>query len=337
MRRRVGGAAAGWLAAALLAGPAAVAATPGLGYAAPGAQAVQILEHLFDDPARARSLPVRLRVPGPCTADDPRPVVLFSHGLGGSRDAGARWGAHWASHGFVVVHLQHPGSDESLWRGQPGGLRRLDNLRPGMTPQRFVERTQDVRFVLDELARRAVTEPGLGCVDTGRVGMSGHSFGAQTTQAVAGQSYPAVGGPVLREPRVVAAVAFSPSRPPESRQSAAVFDTLTIPFLGITGSRDGDVVGSGVTPALRRGVVDALPAGQAYLLWFEGADHFVFDGGTVAVGADPADHARLERATRAVTLAFWLATLRGDAQAARWLRSDGPGSLLGPGDLWIAR
>jgi len=321
----------------LVAASATAVGTADADYAAPGPVPVAVLDRMLDDTARGRSLPVRLRVPGSCSAAEPRSLVLFSHGLGGSLDAGTQWGAHWASHGFVVVHLQHPGSDESLWRGQPGGFRRLDNLRPGMTPQRFVERAQDVRFVLDELARLAVADPGLGCVDAARVGMSGHSFGAQTTQAVAGQSFPAAGGPVLREPRVVAAVAFSPSRLPESRQSGAVFDTLTIPFLGITGSLDGDVVGSGVTPALRRGVVDALPAGQAYLLWFDGAEHFVFNGGSVRMGGGTADRARLERATRAATLAFWLATLRGDGRAAHWLRSDGPGSMLGPGDLWMAR
>jgi len=306
-------------------------------YAAAGPLSVTVLELVLEDVARGRALPVRLRVPSPCEAPSPRPVVLFSHGLGGSRDAGSRWGAHWASHGFVVAHLQHPGSDDSLWRGQPGGFGRLENLRPGMTPRRFVERVEDVRFVLDELARRAVADAALACVDATRVGMSGHSFGAQTTQALAGQSFPALGGPALREPRVAAAVAFSPSRPPGNPPGDSAFDTLTIPFLGITGSRDGDPVGRGVTPALRRGVVEALPPGQAYLLWFEGADRFVFNGGTPAPGGDPLDRTGLERAVRAATLAFWLATLRGDPAADAWLRGAGPGPILAPDDRWLAR
>src|SRR5689334_10887401 len=65
------------------------------------------------DEKRKRELPVLVYLPA---AKSPAPVVLFSHGLGGSRAGPAYLGKHWASRGYVAVFLQHPGSDESVWK-----------------------------------------------------------------------------------------------------------------------------------------------------------------------------------------------------------------------------
>ena len=50
------------------------------------------------------------------------PVVLFSHGLGGTRDGGAVWGEAWAAADFVVVHLQDD-ADARARLIAPAGLR----------------------------------------------------------------------------------------------------------------------------------------------------------------------------------------------------------------------
>ncbi|MCY2993583.1 MAG: hypothetical protein NTY19_37750 [Planctomycetota bacterium] len=63
------------------------------------------------DPARSRDIPLRVYLPA---AKDPAPVVLFSHGLGGSREGCGYLGHHWSARGYVVVFLQHPGSDNSV-------------------------------------------------------------------------------------------------------------------------------------------------------------------------------------------------------------------------------
>jgi len=313
------------------------------GFVEPGPYSVEVRDLDLGD--ASRPLPVRLRVPQPCTSATQRPVVLFSHGLGGSRDGGRQWGEHWASHGFVVVHLQHPGSDESLWRGQPGGFADLRNLRVGMTAEQALRRVEDVRRALDALdPRRAVGPP---CVDPGRVGMSGHSFGAQTTQAVAGQSLLAFPAPAresglvaasgpLREPRVRAAIAFSPAARDDSDAARATLASIAVPMLVVTGSRDDGVALTGVTPELRRKVFDALPPGRRYLLWFESADHMVFNGGTARPRFGALD-AHVHRVAAAVGLAFWKATLEADPAAARWLADDGPRALLRTGDEWAAR
>ena len=56
--------------------------------------------------------PIRVYLPA---AGTPAPVVLFSHGLGGSREGNAFMGRHWAQRGYVAVFLQHPGSDDGVW------------------------------------------------------------------------------------------------------------------------------------------------------------------------------------------------------------------------------
>lgn len=312
-------------------------------YGAPGPHPVEVRDLDLGD--AARPLPVRVRVPQPCNAAAPRPLVLFSHGLGGSREGGRHWGEHWASHGLVVVHLQHPGSDESLWRGQPGGFADLRNLRTGMTAEQALRRVEDVRRALDALDPR--TAVGLACVDLARVGMSGHSFGAQTTQAVAGQSllsFPApareaglvaASGP-LREPRVRAAIAFSPAARDDSDAARATFASIAVPMLVVTGSRDDGARLTGVTPALRRQVFDALPPGRGSLLWFESADHMVFNGGPARLRFGELD-AHVHRVAAAVGLAFWKSALEADPVAARWLAEGGPRTLLRAGDEWATR
>ncbi len=58
------------------------------------------------------------------------PIVLFSHGLGGSRENNGYLGNHWAARGYVVVVMQHVGSDETVWKDVPR-LRRMAARPPG--------------------------------------------------------------------------------------------------------------------------------------------------------------------------------------------------------------
>jgi len=72
------------------------------------------------DAARNRDIPVRVYLP---KNSAPAPVILFSHGLDGSRTASVFLGEHWVARGYAAVFLQHPGSDDSVWKGQPGQQR----------------------------------------------------------------------------------------------------------------------------------------------------------------------------------------------------------------------
>ncbi len=316
-------------AAALSVGaPTAASAERALSYDQPGPYSVKVLDVVWRDESRNRDLPLRIRLP---EAAGPRPLVIFSHGLGGSIEGGRAWGEHWATYGFAVIHVQHPGSDQSVWQDSKDPVR---GLRHAADLEQFATRVADVKFVLDELqGRQARADRDLLAthIDLARIGMSGHSFGAITTQALAGETYQVARAhqaeaEALREPRFAAFIAFSPSARKVS--DAPQFGAIARPFFSVTGSEDGKVgAGLGVAPELRRVPYAAMPAGDKYLLVLRGADHMIFNGSgrTTArfphgAAPDPARDAQIERIARSTTTAFWLAYLADDTFAQQWLR-----------------
>ena len=56
------------------------------------------------------------------------PVILLSHGLGGTRDSMNYLASHWASRGFTVIAMQHAGSDKDVIKNAPR-LRKLSHAR----------------------------------------------------------------------------------------------------------------------------------------------------------------------------------------------------------------
>ena len=79
----------------------------------PGPHEVAVLLAAWQDSRRQRQVPVKIYYPA--DGAGPFPVIIFSHGLGGSREGYQYLGRHWASHGYVSVHLQHIGSDQAVW------------------------------------------------------------------------------------------------------------------------------------------------------------------------------------------------------------------------------
>ncbi|CAM5251202.1 hypothetical protein GCM10010329_07690 [Streptomyces spiroverticillatus] len=114
------------------------------------------------DPSRPR--PVRLYLWEPPQAGRPAPLVVVSHGTGGS-GSDMEWLArplHEA--GFRVVALDHHGN----------------NYVDGYEPEGFLhvwERPRDITFVLDTLAREQPLGP---------VGVAGFSLGGYTAAALVG-------------------------------------------------------------------------------------------------------------------------------------------------------
>src|ERR1022692_3146101 len=151
----------------------------------------KIVDLTVHDAARNRDLPVRVYLP---TNTTPVPVILFSHGLGGNREGSQFLGQHWAARGYVAVFLQHPGSDDSVWKDKPVE-NRMKAMNEAASPDNFLLRVQDVPAVLNQLEiwNAATNHPLAGRMNLKKIGMSGHSFGAVTTEAVSGESFPASG------------------------------------------------------------------------------------------------------------------------------------------------
>ena len=310
-------------------------------YASAGAFSVHASEAAWRDTVRERDVPVRLYAPTASdktrTANTRFPVILFSHGLGGNRAAGKLWSEHWASHGYVVVSMQHAGSDESLWKDRVP--RDLDkNLKSGMTLGNAGLRVGDVRFVTDEIIRRtAAGEPAFANADPKRLGMSGHSFGAQTTLAVAGQKVGNLGGQSGLDTRIVAAVAFSPNAR-NKINIARQFGDIRIPLFSITGTEDGSIPGDGARYQDRMLPYENMPPGGKYLAVFDRGDHMVFGGHEMSrQRPETARDRDIQAGVKAATLAFWNATLKQDEFARKWLESGGFNSMLDANDLFASK
>jgi predicted dienelactone hydrolase len=286
------------------------------------------LDLTITDPSRHRDVPIRVYLPAATAA---APVVLFSHGLGGSREGYAYLGAHWAARGYVAVFVQHPGSDTSVWVDKPPA-ERMQALQQAASLQNFLLRVRDVPVALDQLDRWNASKGHalFGRLDLKHVGMSGHSFGAVTTQAVSGQRT-ALGGATLTDARIRAAVAMSPSSPAAGSPEQA-FGAVKIPWMLMTGTNDVAPIGN-ADLASRLAVFPALPPGNKYEVVLDRAEHSAFSdralpGDTEA--RDPNHH----RVILALSTAFWDAFLRDDSAARAWLDGEGPRSVMEAKDRW---
>ena len=286
------------------------------------------LDYTVKDSERNREIPIRVWLP---TAKSPQPVVVFSNGLGGSREGAQFLGKQWAARGYVVVYLQHPGSDTSVWRNESLG-KRMDAMRAAASGQNLLLRVKDVPAVLDQLQKwnGESQHPLAGRLDLSRIGMSGHSFGAITTQAVSGQS---LGGRwiTFTDPRIKSAIAFSPSGP-RGRSPEKAFADVKIPWMLMTGTKDVSPIGDIDVPS-RLSVYPALPPGGKYELVLDGAEHSAFSDRALP-GDKAARNPNHHRVTLALSTAFWDATLREDKAAREWLDGEGPRTLLEPADRW---
>lgn len=248
---------------------------------------------------RARSLPVRIYLPDGLTS--PAPVVVFSHGLGNSREGYSYLGEQWASHGYASVHPEHPGASHDLDRK---GLLAL--YRAGKDTSYWASYPKDISFVLYALQQSSVASR----LDLQHVVVAGHSLGAYAVLALAGLR---VGTTTYRDPRIVAGIPISMSEP----FSGDAYKEIAIPLLHITGTHDSSLV-YGTLPSARRVPFENIHAPGQTLVTITGANHSTFSDD------ESPGNRRAHDIIRGATTAFLDATLRHDPAAAAWLRDGLP-------------
>jgi predicted dienelactone hydrolase len=279
---------------------------------------VRVADRDLPDPHRGRPLPVRLYFPA--TGTGPWPVIVFSHGLGGSRLGYPYLGRAWAENGYVSIHPTHretaqlrsPMAIEDI-EGAPAGsgerLQAVAAMKKAIDdPRNWESRPRDVALVIDSLDWLQQHVPALrGHLDAGAIGVAGHSFGAYTTLLLAG-ARPRVHGHLrdFSEPRARAFVALSPPGNGARGLGAHSWDAVRCPVLCITGTHDAGL--SGEPPAWREESFESMPAGGKALAVLDGAEHFTFSGGRPRCPADPRHLAAVE----ALSLAFWARHLRDE-------------------------
>lgn len=315
-----------WCCVALVAATAQGVETPYDPLAVSGVEPT-VWDNVVSDATRHRDIPIRVYLP----ADSKRaPIVFFSHGLGGSREGSAFLGMHWAKRGYVAVFLQHPGSDASVWVDKPKA-EIMAALEKAANVDTFLDRVKDVPAVIDQLTAWN-SAPGHvlnSRLELSKIAMTGHSFGAVTTQAVSGQTMP-MQNVSFTDPRITSAVVMSPSLPKRGSPAKA-FATVKIPWLLMTGTLDSSPIGN-ATAESRTQVFPLLPPGHKYEVVFDKAAHSVFT--ERSLGLDAPRNPKHHPAIQALTTAFFDATLRDDAAAKKWLDGAGPRSVLEPADRW---
>jgi len=256
---------------------------------------------------------------------DKVPIVIWSHGFGGNRDGASFISRFVASHGYVLVHITHHGTDSSLWEGKPGHP--WDILKKVKVPRETsLNRMFDVGFALDELVKWAKENPKIGAsMDFENIGMSGHSFGALTTQVMAGQLLPNTEEKLTsyREARIKAGILYSPV--PIAHLSDApdeeIYGPIDIPLFHMTGTEDDSPI-EGFDYKHRLIVHEYSTHPDKHLMVLEGGDHMVYNGTRGKLGKNP-NREKHEEIIKLASLAFWDAYLKGDKKAKEWLNKGG--------------
>lgn len=295
-------------------------ALPGLRTWAEAPSPFEALEFDWVDMKRQRAVPVRLYWPNMVASDSPVPLVVFSHGIGGSRRGYSYLGQHWSSHGIASLHLQHVGSDRSLWFGNPFGL--VGRLQDAAQEREAIERPRDLAFALDQLLASRFGER----IDTRRIAAAGHSYGANTTLLATGARVEREGRVIeLRDERLAAAIVLS--APPFYGESdpARILGPVRLPTLHVTAT--GDVIripGYWSGAEDRIAVFEAVGSRHKALAVFEGGSHSMFTdrAGTGGTELNP----RVKQATQELSLAFLDAQFgRGDAmRLTQWVERHRP-------------
>jgi predicted dienelactone hydrolase len=254
------------------------------------------LEFDWTDARRQRAVPVRLYWPNAASA--PVPLVVFSHGIGGSRRGYSYLGQHWASHGIASLHLQHVGSDRNLWFGNPLGL--VGRLQDAAQVSEAIERPRDLAFALDQLLASPLGEH----IDARHIVAAGHSYGANTTLLAAGARVQRDGKRVdLHDERLCAAIVLSAPPFYGEADPVRILGPVKLPTLHVTAT--GDVIripGYWSGAEDRIAVFDAIGSRPKALAVFEGGSHSMFTDRPGTGGAEL--NPRVKLATKELSLAF---------------------------------
>jgi pimeloyl-ACP methyl ester carboxylesterase len=300
-------------------------------YTKTGAARANIWQTVWHDAARKRDIPLKVYYPegtGAC------PVILFSHGLGGSSEIYGYLGEQWASHGYVSIHPSHVGSDTTLLLTKgPGEL-----LKAAVNVEEIRNRPLDLSFILDQLAARQASKhdpaqpfPLRDRLDLKQVGAAGHSFGAHTTVVIGGAQMALGNQKPLADPRVRAIIPMSPpviGGKNFPRLLQKTYGSMTVPSLHLTGTLDDSPIGD-TKAADRRVPFDFMVKSERQLVIFDKGDHMIFSG-RPSLTPRP-DDVQFQAQIAAVTTIFWQAYLRDDKPARDWINDPkaGLGKFLG--------
>ena len=179
------------------------------------------------------------------------PLVVFSHGNGGSRNQNTFWCDYLASHGYIIVSADHTGNARwTIINGKP------IMFQGGGRANSAKDRPLDVSFLLDQMIRwdKGADKRFARRIDTDHAAITGMSFGSYTAHWVADQ-----------DPRFKAVIAMSGAPPSHTN--------LSVPSLRMLGTEDR-TIGVAGNIAIRDN--HAKHTGPSYLLELKSGGHYSF-------------------------------------------------------------
>ena len=259
----------------------------------------------------------------------PRGYVIFCHGLSASGRDYADLSVYWAARGYLVIHPTFPdwigavaaaephlgldpAGDLSAWQADPQVRARMFEILH--EPWYWFERIRIVRRVMG----------GLDAIMAGTCGrlpdpvpgaIAGHSFGAYTSQLLAGAwiDLPGEGPRNFRDDRFSAAILLSAQGRDQQGLREGSWDDISGPLLNVTGTLDGGAKGQDWHWKVE--TYEFAPPGDKYLALLTDADHYL--GGIARPDQSPVPAHK--QAVEQLTLAFLDAYLLKDASAKDWL------------------
>lgn len=287
-------------------------------YEKKGAHEIRSLEFEALSDHKRNDRPVPLKVIFPKDSGT-FPLVVISHGAGGSWDSHIYQAEHLASHGYVVICVEHIDSNNisvKYFMSKAGGKMSFRDALHHITKSAVavLERPRDISFAIDNAISWNKSHKELGGrINTRKIAVMGHSFGAYTTLALLGaqpvldhlEPRTGIGRGLagdLSDPRVTFGLVMSPQGPGSTFFSKESFRGIKKPLICISGSRDEQKDSEGYfNPAeTRREMFRLLPAGNKYLIWLTNADHTSFaDNKHMWVIASPARR-DVQRITKAI-------------------------------------
>ncbi|WP_110350780.1 acetylhydrolase [Methylobacterium sp. B4] len=302
----------------LVGGFAAGVASRAIQPAEAASEDVRIADLDWVDARRDRRVPARLYWPSQgviAASARPLPLIVFSHGLGQSRLGYSYLGRHWAGSGYASLHVQHVGSDGSVWAGNPFEI--LDRVNVAADEREAIARAADVSFALDRILDRSSAFAAF--IDPARVIAAGHSYGANTTLLLGGARVVREGRTLdRRDPRFKAGIVISAPPFYGERDLQAVLAAVAMPTFHVTATEDLIALPGRRSPVQDRlDVYEAVGTSRKALAVFQGGSHSIFTDRALTGGARL--NPQVKQATAEGALAFLDLVFRGDASPlASW-------------------
>jgi predicted dienelactone hydrolase len=209
--------------------------------------------------------------PAGAAPSDGYPVILFSHGFTGCGTQSVFLTRGLAQAGYLVLAPDHhdatcgPGNDGKMF----DKLSTTRSERPFQKPEAwsdatYRDRADDVEAVLDAILKEKSFQ-GVP-LDSGRIGLAGHSLGGYTVLALAGA------WPSWKDRRIKAVLALSPYCTPFILKG-------TLAHLDVPIMYQGGTLDLGITPDVRRaGGAYEQTSIPKYFVELRGAGHFAWTG-----------------------------------------------------------